>query len=87
MASIESTPLNGFKLIISQKGRKSRVKIEKRPLSRALFYLAYARVTLPERRQREQTATVVGVPSTIAFTLRILGFQERLVLRWEWETF
>ena len=54
---------------------------------RALFYFPYARVTLPERRQREQTATVVGVPSTIAFTLRILGFQERLVLRWEWETF
>jgi hypothetical protein len=49
----------------------------------ALFLLSYARLTLPERRQREQTATVVGVPSTIAFTLRMLGFQERLVLRLE----
>ena len=47
----------------------------------------YARVTFPERRQREQTATVFGVPSTIAFTLRILGFQVRLVFRLEWDTF
>lgn len=42
---------------------------------------AYALVTLPSRRQREQTATVLGVPFTIAFTLRILGFQVLLVLR------
>ena len=41
----------------------------------------YALVTLPERRQREQTATVLGVPSTIAFTLRMLGFHALLVLR------
>ena len=52
-----------------------------------LFQFSYARFTLPERRQREQTATVVGVPSTIALTLRMLGFQVRLVLRLECETF
>jgi hypothetical protein len=56
-------------------------KEERRTKHRSSFFSSYARVTLPERRQREQTATVVGVPSTIAFTLRILGFQERLVLR------
>lgn len=50
-------------------------------------YAAYARVTFPERRQREQTATVFGVPSTIAFTLRMLGFHVRLVFRLEWDTF
>ena len=48
--------------------------------------IVYARSTLPERRQREHTATVVGVPLTIAFTLRMLGFQLLFVLRLEWET-
>ena len=47
---------------------------------------AYALLILPERRQREQTATVLGVPSTIAFTLRMLGFHVLLVLRCEWDT-
>ena len=46
----------------------------------------YARSILPERRQREQTVTVVLEPPTTAFTLRILGFQVLLVLRLEWET-
>ena len=43
--------------------------------------LTYARLTLPERRQREQTCTVLGVPFTTALTLRTLGFQALLVLR------
>lgn len=45
-----------------------------------------ARVTLPERRQREQTYTVAGVPSTTALTRRMLGFQVLFVLRFECET-
>ena len=48
---------------------------------------SYARVTLPERKQREQTLTVTLEPSTTALTLRMLGFQVLLVLRLEWETF
>ena len=46
----------------------------------------YARSTLPERRQREQTLMVLFVPPTTAFTLRMLGFQVLLHLRCEWET-
>ena len=46
----------------------------------------YARLILPERRQREHTLTVVWVPSTTAFTLRMFGFHILLVLRWEWES-
>ena len=45
-----------------------------------------ARVTLPERRHREQTLTWHGVPLTIAFTRRTLGFQVRLERLCEWET-
>ena len=41
----------------------------------------FARLILPERRQREQTCIVLGVPFTTAFTLRTLGFQTLLVLR------
>ena len=46
----------------------------------------YARVTLPERRQRVQAYTLVGVPLTIALTCFTLGFHVRLERRWEWET-
>ena len=45
-----------------------------------------ARLILPERRHLEQTQTVLGVPSTTAFTLRILGFHVLFVLRFEWDT-
>ena len=45
-----------------------------------------ARVILPERRQREQTATVLWVPLTTALTFLMLGFQLLLVFLLEWET-
>ena len=45
-----------------------------------------ARVTLPERRHREQTLTWHGVPLITAFTRRTFGFQVRLERLWEWET-
>jgi hypothetical protein len=45
-----------------------------------------ARVTLPLRRQREQTYTWQGEPSTIAFTRFTLGFQVLLLRLWEWLT-
>ena len=45
-----------------------------------------ALVTLPERRQREQTLTVLGVPFTIALTRLMLGFQVLLVFLLEWDT-
>ena len=55
-----------------------------------LLFLTYASytalVTFPERRQRVQTWTRQGVPSTSALTRRMLGFQERLVRRTEWDT-
>ena len=39
-------------------------------------FVAYtARVTLPERRQRVQEYTRLGVPFTTAFTRLMLGFQ------------
>lgn len=44
------------------------------------------RCTLPVRRQRVQTYTRLGAPSTIARTRWMLGFQERLVAMWEWLT-
>ena len=40
-----------------------------------------ARVTLPERRQRVQTYTCLGLPLTIALTRFTLGFQGRLERR------
>lgn len=43
----------------------------------------YARVTLPERRQRVQALIRVGVPLTIALTRFTLGFHARLERRWE----
>ena len=46
----------------------------------------YARVTLPERRQRVQTFTRFTSPSTIARTVCTLGFQAALVWRLEWLT-
>ena len=46
----------------------------------------YARVILPERRQREQTVTVLCSPSTTAFTFLMFGFQALLVWRMEWDT-
>jgi hypothetical protein len=59
----------------------------KKVRSSGLFVLTQtALVTLPERRQREQTFTVFGVPFTTALTLLMLGFQVLLVLRLEWET-
>ena len=45
-----------------------------------------ALVTLPERRQRVQTFTWTGVPFTTALTRRTLGFQARLDLLWECES-
>ena len=45
-----------------------------------------ALVTLPERRQREHTYTVLGVPLTTALTRLIFGFQVLFVLRFECET-
>jgi hypothetical protein len=45
-----------------------------------------ARVTFPERRQRVQVYTRLGEPSTIAFTRRMLAFQQRLERLWEWDT-
>ena len=42
--------------------------------------------TLPARRQREHTATVLWVPFTTALTFLMLGFHVLLVLRLEWET-
>ena len=45
-----------------------------------------ARSTLPERRQRVQAYTWVGLPFTIALTRRTFGFQARFARRWEWET-
>ena len=47
------------------------------------FLEPYARSIFPERRQREQTATVVLLPLTTALTLRMLGFQVLFVLRLE----
>ena len=46
----------------------------------------YARVILPERRQRVQTFTRFTSPSTSARTDWILGFQAALVWRLEWLT-
>ena len=40
-----------------------------------------ARVTLPERKQRVQAYTRLGVPLTTAFTRLMLGFQVRLERR------
>ena len=74
---------------------KRRTKV-KRAASRLLFLLfllvqegstQIARTTLLERRQREQTLMWQGVPLTIAFTRRTLGFQVLLDRLWEWETF
>lgn len=45
-----------------------------------------ARCTLPERRQRVQTFTRLGVPFTIARTLLMFGFQVRLERLCEWLT-
>ncbi len=46
----------------------------------------YILSTLPERRQRLQTETVVCVPFTLALTFLMLGFQVLLVFLLEWET-
>lgn len=51
--------------------------------SRTRFILTYARSILPERRQREQTLTVLCVPLTTAFTFLMFGFHARFVLRCE----
>ena len=45
-----------------------------------------ARVTLPERKQRVQAYTRLGVPLTTALTRLMLGFQVRLERLWEWDT-
>ena len=44
-------------------------------------------VTLPARMQDVQTCSRLGYPSTMARTFWMLGFQRRLVRRWEWLTF
>lgn len=43
-------------------------------------------MTFPALRQEAQTERRLGVPSTIARTLWMLGFQRRLVRRCECET-
>ncbi len=40
--------------------------------------------TLPARMHEVQALTRLGDPSTTALTRWMLGFQRRLVLRWEW---
>jgi len=45
-----------------------------------------ARSTLPLRRQRVQTWTRFGEPSTIAATRFTFGFHMRLLRLWEWLT-
>ena len=45
-----------------------------------------ARVTLPERKQREHTLTLLGVPLTTALTRMMLGFHVLFDLLCEWET-
>ena len=45
-----------------------------------------ARITLPERKQREHTEIVFGVPLTSARTVLTLAFQVLLLLLWEWLT-
>ena len=41
-------------------------------------------MTLPARMQEVQTRMRFGLPATMARTLWMLGFQRRLVRRWEW---
>jgi hypothetical protein len=53
--------------------------------SQTKYYLT-ARVTLPSRRQRVQTCTRRGEPSTIAATRFTFGFHIRLLRLWEWLT-
>jgi len=45
-----------------------------------------ALVTLPERRQRVQAYTLLGVPFTTALTLLTLGFHVLFERLCEWET-
>ena len=45
-----------------------------------------ARLTLPDLRHLVQAYTFLGVPSTIALTRLMLGFQALLARLWEWET-
>jgi hypothetical protein len=47
--------------------------------------MTQALFTKPERRQRVQTCMVLGVPSTITLTLRMLGFCWIRALRETWE--
>jgi hypothetical protein len=56
------------------------------PLARLSISSDYARVILPERRQRVQTLTRFTSPSTIARTDWMLGFHAALVWRLEWLT-
>jgi hypothetical protein len=44
------------------------------------------RWTLPERKHLVQTLTLLTSPSTKALTRWMLGFQVRLVFKWEWLT-
>ena len=59
---------------------------KKSPESFELTLFVYARVILPERRQREHTLTVVCSPLTTALTFLMFGFHALLVLRLEWDT-
>ena len=69
---------------------KSSPSTQKDPSTNGCGSFSYsvqtALVTLPERRQREHTYTVLGVPLTTALTRLIFGFQVLFVLRFECET-
>ena len=79
------------KICLNCKGtRKNFWTIKKRQRKTVVVILIVfdqtARVTLPERRQREQTYACFGVPFSTIFTRLMFGFQVRLERRWEWET-
>jgi hypothetical protein len=50
------------------------------------FFVYTTLFTLPALRQRVQTATRLGVPSTSALTFWTLAFQVLFVLMFEWLT-
>ena len=72
-------------------GSRSEANIHEKerfsPLLQSSGIYGQTLVTLPERRQREHTLTVLCVPFMTALTFLMFGFQARLVLRLEWETF
>ena len=63
------------------------MRIERTPAGQTasvVFCLLGGLVILPARMQEVQTWTRLGEPFTRARTLWMLGFQRRLVRRWEW---